>query len=122
MPLRSEMAGNHDTSPNSAALVRGLSRYRARQGVTLEQIAESTKINIRFLRAIEGEEFEQLPGGIFSTSYIRQYADAVGLDPNDLLERYYERVGSRTSHRPPPATNGFSHRRTALSWFRAFKI
>lgn len=116
------MAGRHETSPNSAAPVRGLSRHRARQGVTLEQIAESTKINIRFLRAIESGRFEQLPGGIFSTSYIRQYAAAVGLDPNDLLERYHERAGSRIRERPLLATNGTGHRRTAFRWFRSLKI
>jgi len=58
--------------------------------VSLEKIAESTKISMRFLRAIEDEEFEKLPGGIFATSYLRQYASAIGFDESELLSHYNE--------------------------------
>jgi len=61
---------------------------RQKRGVTLEQIAEKTKISMRFLRAIEDEEFDKLPGGIFSTSYLRQYASHIGFDESELLSRY----------------------------------
>lgn len=63
---------------------------RQKRGVTLEQIAENTKISMRFLRAIEDEEFEKLPGGIFSTSYLRQYASEIGFDESELLGHYNE--------------------------------
>jgi len=63
---------------------------RQKRGVTLEQIAETTKISMRFLRAIEDEEFEKLPGGIFSTSYLRQYASEIGFDESELLSHYNE--------------------------------
>jgi len=59
---------------------------RAERGLTLEQIAESTKISIYFLRAIENEQFHLLPGGIFTTSYLRQYAEAAGCAAGDLLD------------------------------------
>ncbi|MGH9667045.1 MAG: helix-turn-helix domain-containing protein, partial [Bryobacteraceae bacterium] len=62
---------------------------------SLEQIAESTKISIRFLRAIEDEDFEKLPGGIFNTSYLRQYAAAIGFDESDLLAQYHCRTAPR---------------------------
>lgn len=62
-------------------------------GVSLRQIAESTKISRRFLEAIEAEQFGQLPGGIFDTSYIRQYAAAIGMDPEPALELYREKMG-----------------------------
>ena len=65
-----------------------LQRRRSDRGLSLEMIAENTKISIRFLRAIEDEDFKQLPGGIFSTSYLRQYAEAVGLEERKLLECY----------------------------------
>ena len=71
----------------------GLSKLRQKQGVTLEHIADKTKISIRFLRAIEAEEFEKLPGGLFSTSYIRQYAAAIGLDEDQLLTQYKDKTG-----------------------------
>ena len=65
-----------------------LSRLRKKAGVSIEQIADSTKISLRFLRAIEAEEFEKLPGGIFSTSYLRQYAAAIGYDEAELLSHF----------------------------------
>jgi cytoskeletal protein RodZ len=66
----------------------GLARRRQKMGVSLELIAERTKISLQFLRAIEAEEFHKLPGGIFSTSYLRQYASIVELDPDELLAHY----------------------------------
>lgn len=65
-----------------------LAKSRRAKGVSLEEIAERTKISLRFLRAIEAEEFEKLPGGIFATSYLRQYASAIGLAEADLLAHY----------------------------------
>jgi cytoskeletal protein RodZ len=69
-----------------------LADLRARRGVTLEQIRESTKIGIFFLRAIEDGEYHKLPGGIYSTSYIRQYAQAAGVDESVLLQQYRQQV------------------------------
>ena len=74
-------------NPNLPADLRQL---RLRAGVSLESIAESTKISMLFLRAIEAEEFQKLPGGIFDTSYIRQYAAAIHCDPGPILALYRE--------------------------------
>lgn len=68
-----------------------LERTRKRAGVSLEAISERTKICTRYLRAIESEEFDKLPGGVFSTSYIRQYASAIGFAEDKLLELYSQR-------------------------------
>lgn len=69
-----------------------LPTIRQKTGLSLEQIAESTKISIYFLRAIEEEDFSRLPGGIFDRSYIRQYADAIGIDAAEVLEEYQRRT------------------------------
>ena len=74
-----------------------LIRSRKRAGISLEQIAEGTKISLRFLRAIEAEEFDKLPGGIFTTSYLRQYAAAIGYDATELLAQYDRKMN------PPPS-------------------
>jgi len=66
-----------------------LSLSRQNKGISLEEIAETTKISIRFLRAIENEDFETLPGGIFNTSYLRQYASTIGIEPSTLLAHYH---------------------------------
>jgi cytoskeletal protein RodZ len=65
-----------------------LEQVRRNRGVSLEQIAESTKISTRFLRAIECEEFDKLPGGVFNTNYIRQYASAIGHPADAVLAQY----------------------------------
>ena len=69
-----------------------LSKVRERRGISLKQISEATKISVRFLQAIEAEEFDQLPGGIFSTSYIRQYAQHVGMEESRVLAVYKDRM------------------------------
>jgi len=73
--------------------VLGLATIRHNRGITLEQIAESTKISIRSLEAIERGEFRKLPGGIYNTSYIRQYARAIDYDESALLAFYYRAAG-----------------------------
>jgi cytoskeletal protein RodZ len=65
-----------------------LSALRQHKGISLREIADSTKISIRFLKAIEEEDFEQLPGGIYNTSYIRQYAREIGYEESKLLAYY----------------------------------
>lgn len=72
-----------------------LEETRKRRGISLEQISDRTKISTRFLRAIETEEFEKLPGGVFNTNYIRQYASAIGVAEDQLLSRYAEFEDSR---------------------------
>ena len=83
---------------NSSAIVPALNlaKARERRGISLKQISESTKISVRFLQAIESEEFDQLPGGIFSTSYIRQYSQQVGIEAARVLAVYNGRLGAET--------------------------
>ena len=80
--------------------ILGLATIRRNRGISLEQIAESTKINIRNLRAIEGGDFKKLPGGIYNTSYIRQYAQAIDFDESELLAYYRIQMGVATSADP----------------------
>jgi cytoskeleton protein RodZ len=80
--------------------VLGLATIRRNRGITLEQIADSTKISIRSLEAIERGDFAKLPGGIYNTSYIKQYARAIDYDESVLLAAYFQ---SQT--RPDAATN-----------------
>jgi hypothetical protein len=80
-----------------------LSRSRECKSISLEEIAEKTKISLRFLRAIEDEEFEKLPGGIFNTSYLRQYAVAAGYDAEQLLNHYNQTVNRVAVRQSPKA-------------------
>ncbi len=91
---------------NACARPLGLSRLRDTAGISLEAIAAGTKISLRFLRAIEAEEFEQLPGGIFNTSYLRQYAAAIGYDEADLLAHYELKMNITPTPKAPQPDSG----------------
>ncbi|HWR49752.1 MAG TPA: helix-turn-helix domain-containing protein [Bryobacteraceae bacterium] len=65
-----------------------LPAIRQVKGLSLREIADTTKISLRFLQAIEEGEFDLLPGGIYNTSYIRQYARAIDYEETKLLEYY----------------------------------
>ena len=86
--------------------ILGLSTIRRNRGISLEQIAESTKISIRSLEAIEHGEFAKLPGGIYNTSYIKQYARAIDYDESALLAAYQREV----SRAPRSGASGRSRR------------
>jgi cytoskeletal protein RodZ len=66
-----------------------LPALREHKGISLREIADNTKISIRFLQAIEAGDFGQLPGGIYNTSYIRQYAREIGYEEAKLLAYYH---------------------------------
>ena len=65
---------------------------REAQGISLREISEHTKISVRFLKAIEEEKVDLLPGGIFNKSFVRHYASYLGLDPERTVAEYFEEV------------------------------
>lgn len=79
-----------------------LKQQRELRGVTLEQISESTKIGSRFLRALEDDRFDQLPGGIFNKGFVRAYARSVGLDEEETVAGYLEATGAAPEQAEAP--------------------
>ena len=67
-----------------------LKHERELRGVPLDDIAESTKISVRFLRALEEGRFEDLPGDVFIKGFIRSYGQAIGSNVDELLAAYHE--------------------------------
>jgi cytoskeletal protein RodZ len=63
------------------------------RGVSLDDIAEGTKIGTRLLRALEQEHFELLPGGIFNKGFVRAYAKYLGLNEDEAVADYLEAAG-----------------------------
>src|SRR4051794_715231 len=61
-----------------------LRRERLRRNLDFEQISQELKISTRFLEAIERDQYDKLPGGVFARSFVRQYAGLLGLDAEDL--------------------------------------
>jgi cytoskeletal protein RodZ len=88
--------------------VLGLATIRKNRGISLTQIAESTKISVRSLEAIERGDFHKLPGGIYNTSYIRQYARAIDYDESAILSYYHSAMGSADDGNGGERRNGRS--------------
>ncbi len=64
---------------------------RERRGISLRQIAASTKISVAVLEALERNDISKLPGGIFSRAFVRSYAIEVGLDPDETVQEFLDR-------------------------------
>ena len=69
-----------------------LKHERELRGVSLEEISGDTKIPLRFLKALEENSFDELPGEIFIKGYIRSYANIIGSDFGEMLNIYKEFV------------------------------
>jgi len=65
-----------------------LSSLRQRKGISLEAIAQDTKLKVATLKAIEEGNFDDLPGGVYNISYLRQYARAIGADESSFVQLY----------------------------------
>ena len=65
-----------------------LKSERELRGVPLEEVAATTKIHIRFLIALENNQFDELPGEVFVKGYIRSFAKVIGFDENEMLSAY----------------------------------
>lgn len=65
-----------------------LREAREKRGVSLRQIATSTRISLRTLEALENNEIKKLPGGIFSRAFVRSYAQEIGLDPDEAVREF----------------------------------
>ena len=95
----------HDmTEPNRSDFGAKLRTAREDRGVSLRQIAESTKISVATLEALESNDLEFLPGGIFTRSFVRNYASAVGLDPEESVREFL----AQASAEPMFATRNYA--------------
>lgn len=69
-----------------------LKEARETKGISLDSLQETTKIQKRYLEAIEEGNFHILPGKFYARAFIKEYAVVVGIDSNELLEEYKEEV------------------------------
>lgn len=65
-----------------------LRNARIKKGYTIDDLQQITKIQKRYLIAIEEGQFDHLPGDFYVRAFIKQYSDAVGISSDDLLEEY----------------------------------
>lgn len=93
-----------------------LKHERELRGVPLDDIVQSTKISLRFLRALEENRFEDLPGEVFIKGFIRSYGQAIGSDVDEMLAVYHEsglqrKAAEAAEMVPDPSIRGESSER-----------
>lgn len=79
-----------------------LREAREKRGVSLRQIATSTRISVMSLEALERSDLSRLPGGIFTRAFIRAYAQEVGLDPDRTIQEFIAEL-------PPDTATATTH-------------
>lgn len=67
---------------------------RVRKDISLQQAEDETKIRVKYIQAMENEDFEILPGGTYVKGFLRTYAEYLELDYQLLLDEYNDRFGS----------------------------
>lgn len=71
-----------------ASLGQELKQEREKRRISLEEISRATRISLRFLQAIEDDDFELLPGSFFNKAFLRAYLRYLGLDEKAVISRY----------------------------------
>jgi cytoskeleton protein RodZ len=82
-----------------------LKREREMREVSLKEVTSATRIGPRFLEALENEEWDKLPGGIFNRGFVRSIARYLGLDEENLLAEYDMARGEQNLPVPQPYEN-----------------
>lgn len=78
----------HDGGSGLASFGEDLRKEREIRGISLREIADATKISKRFLEALERNDHKTLPAPVFTRGFVREYAKYVGLNAEELVNRY----------------------------------
>jgi cytoskeletal protein RodZ len=81
---------------------RSLREARVRRRVELAEVAAETRIRARYLRALEDERFELLPGSVYAKGFLRAYADYLGLESQLFVDEYNARFSAEEIPPAPP--------------------
>ncbi len=80
-------------SAGEASFGTWLRRQRELREIDLREIADKTKISLRYLKAMEQDRFEVLPAPVFARGFLREYAKYVGLNPDEVVNYYLTQEG-----------------------------
>jgi cytoskeletal protein RodZ len=92
-----------------------LKEARTVKGYSLDDLQEMTKIQKRYLAGIEEGNYSMMPGPFYVRAFIKQYADAVGLNSDELLESYKQEVPSSTTEEVRQTMTSAPSRRKPIS-------
>jgi hypothetical protein len=90
---------------DTATLGAYLRAERERRDLALRTISESTKVSLPLLEWLESDDISRWPGGIFRRAFVRSYAEAVGLDPDDVYRRFERQHSSSTPEAPADSSH-----------------
>ena len=92
------------SASNNAGFGRRLRMERERRTITLASISDNTKISQSLLEGLERDDVSRWPSGIFRRSFIRAYAQAIGLDPDVVVKEFLERFPDPADPQVPAET------------------
>jgi len=113
------------TTSSASSLGEELKRRREQRGITLRNISDETRINMRFLQAIESDNYRVLPGAVFNRRFVAAVAKQVGMDEEEAVRRYVEQEqahsedDSSSAYQLPPVgdmTIGQEQQRRSRIW------
>lgn len=86
-----------------------LKRQREMRKISLEEISQMTKISLKCLSALEGDDMSGLPGEVFAKGFVRSYAKAIGLNSDEAQLQFEEYLKTVSTHDP---------RKDRIRWLR----
>ncbi|MFN7918016.1 MAG: helix-turn-helix domain-containing protein [Vicinamibacterales bacterium] len=103
-----------------------LREAREKRGLTLRVMADTTKISVRALEALEKNDISRLPGGIFSRAFVRAYANEIGLDPEQTVAEFITRFPDEIVTQGHPRTRDLvaelENDDRGASWFTPLRV
>jgi hypothetical protein len=76
-----------------------LRRARMNRGIELGDVGRTTKVNLKYLQAIEDEAFEDLPASVYVRGFVTSYAQAIGLDGKRVADSFMSRLEAARSEK-----------------------
>ena len=98
-----------------ASVGQKLKDARIAKGLTLDDLQQTTKIQKRYLIAIEEGNYDALPGKFYVKAFARQYAETVGLNPNEIIQELDQELGMPASPEEQAETTSRVQKREELT-------
>ncbi len=106
------------------SLSEELKQKRESKGKTLAEASESTRISLKFLKAVEENQMQSLPGEFYIKGILRSYSRYLGLDEEEILDKYYQELKQK-NHNGEKNTNikrNFFHNPKTKNFLKNFSI
>lgn len=97
-PAVSHTTGDESKMPSFGESLR---RQRELRQISLREVSEATKINLRYLESLERNDFTHLPGGAFTRGYIRSFSRYIGVDEAEMVDAYLYELARQENPEDP---------------------